>query len=135
MSINSVQLFGRLGQDPEAIWSDSGLRTKGSLAVTIDKTTTDWYALTAFGKTAEILANFVRKGEQVAIEGRLSLSGWVDGAGNPRSKAQIMVDSISLIAGNNKKASPTSSATPVLARQTVPATSTSDDDAIDQIPF
>lgn len=132
MSINSVQLFGRLGQDPEAIWSDSGLRTKGSLAVTIDKTTTDWYALTAFGKTAEILANFVRKGEQVAIEGRLSLSGWVDGAGNPRSKAEIVVDSISLIAGN-KKASPTG--TPAMARQTVPATSTSDDDAIDQIPF
>jgi single-strand DNA-binding protein len=134
MSINSVQLFGRLGQDPEAIWSDSGLRTKGSLAVTIDKTTTDWYALTAFGKTAEILANFVRKGEQVAIEGRLALSSWVDGAGNPRSKAEIVVDSISLIAGN-KKASPTGSATPVMARQTVPATSTSDDDAIDQIPF
>jgi single-strand DNA-binding protein len=134
MSINAVQLFGRLGQDPEAIWSDSGLRTKASIAVTIDKTTTDWYALTAFGKTAEILANFVRKGEQVAIEGCLSLSGWVDGAGNPRSKAEIVVDSISLIAGN-KKASPTGSATPAMARQTVPATSTSDDDAIDQIPF
>jgi single-strand DNA-binding protein len=134
MSINSVQLFGRLGQDPEAIWSDSGLRTKGSLAVTVDKTTTDWYALTAFGKTAEILANFVRKGEQVAIEGRIALSSWIDGAGNPRSKAEIVVDSISLIAGN-KKASPTGSATPVLVRQTVPTTSTSDDDAIDQIPL
>ena len=133
MSINSVQLFGRLGQDPEAIWSDSGLRTKGSLAVTIDKTTTDWYNLTAFGTNAEILANFVRKGEQVAIEGRLSLSGWVDGAGNPRSKAEIVVDSISLIAGN-KKASPTGSATPVMARQTVPAAAESHSED-DQIPF
>jgi single-strand DNA-binding protein len=134
MSINSVQLFGRLGQDPEAIWSDSGLRTKGSLAVTIDKTTTDWYALTAFGKTAEILANFVRKGEQVAIEGRLALSSWVDGAGNPRSKAEIVVESISLVAGN-PKTSPTGSKSPTPVRQTVPATSISDDEAIDQIPF
>lgn len=134
MSINSVQLFGRLGQDPEAIWSDSGLRTKGSLAVTIDKTTTDWYALTAFGKTAEILANFVRKGEQVAIEGRIALSSWVDGAGNPRSKAEIVVESISLVAGN-PKTSPTSSKSPTPVRQTVPATSISDDEAIDQIPF
>jgi single-strand DNA-binding protein len=133
MSINSVKLFGRLGQDPEAIWSDNSLRTKGSLAVTIDKTTTDWYALTAFGKTAQILANFVRKGEQVAIEGRIALSSWVDGAGNPRSKAEIVVDSISLVAGN-KKAFPTSSTTPVVARQTVPATSFADDEA-DQIPF
>ncbi|MCY7367975.1 MAG: single-stranded DNA-binding protein [Chamaesiphon sp.] len=134
MSINSVQLFGRLGQDPEAIWSDSGLRTKGSLAVTIDKTTTDWYALTAFGKTAEILANFTRKGEQIAIEGRIALSSWVDGAGNPRSKAEIVVESISLIAGN-PKTSPTSSKSPIPVRQTVPATSISDDEAIDQIPF
>lgn len=134
MSINSVQLFGRLGRDPEAIWSDSGLCTKGSLAVTIDKTTTDWYALTAFGKTAEILANFVRKGEQVAIEGRIALSSWVDGAGNPRSKAEIVVESISLVAGN-PKTSPTSSKSPAPVRQTVPATSSSDDEAIDQIPF
>ena len=134
MSINSVQLFGRLGQDPEAIWSDSGLCTKGSLAVTIDKTTTDWYALAAFGKTAEILANFVRKGEQVAIEGRLALSSWVDGAGNPRSKAEIVVESISLVAGNSKT-SPTSSKSPTPVRQTVPATSSSDEEAIDQIPF
>ena len=132
MSINSVQLFGRLGQDPEAIWSDSGLRTKASLAVTIDKTTTDWYALTVFGKNAEILANFARKGEQIAIEGRLSLSGWVDGAGNPRSKAEILVDSISLIAGN-KKAAPNVSATPVLARQTIPAAGSYSQD--EQIPF
>ena len=134
MSINSVQLFGRLGRDPEAIWSDSGLRTKGSLAVTIDKTTTDWYALTAFGKTAEILANFVRKGEQVAIEGRLALSSWVDGAGNPRSKAEIVVESISLVAGN-PKTSPIGSKSPTPVRQTVPATSISDDEVIDQIPF
>jgi Single-strand binding protein family len=117
MSINSVQLFGRLGQDPEAIWSDSGLRTKGSLAVTIDKTTTDWYALTVFGKNAEILANFTRKG-----------------AGNPRSKAEVVVESISLVAGN-PKTSPTGSKSPTPVRQTVPATSISDDEAIDQIPF
>ncbi len=134
MSINSVQLFGRLGRDPEAIWSDSGLHTKGSLAVTIDKTTTDWYALTVFGKNAEILANFTRKGEQVAIEGRLALSSWVDGAGNPRSKAEIAVESISLVAGNPKTL-PTSSKGPAPVRQTVPATSISDDEVIDQIPF
>jgi single-stranded DNA-binding protein len=75
----------------------------------------------------------VRKGEQVAIEGRLSLSGWVDGAGNPRSKAEIVVDSISLIAGN-KKASPTGSAAPVMARQTLPAAAESHSED-DQIPF
>ena len=134
MSINSVQLFGRLGQDPEAIWSDSGLRTKASLAVTIDKTTTDWYAVTAFGKNAEILANFARKGEQIALEGRLSLSSWVDGVGNPRSKAEIVIESISLIAGN-KKSSPTSSETPVLARQTLPTAATESHPEDDQIPF
>lgn len=105
MSINSVQLIGRLGENPESNWSDTGLRVTASLAVTIDKDTADWYNLTAFGKTAEILANYVRKGEQVNIQGRVSINRWVDKVTDePRSRVQIIVDRVGLIGSNSRNA-------------------------------
>ncbi len=105
MSINSVQLIGRLGENPELTWSDTGLRVTASLAVTIDKDTADWYNLTAFGKTAEILANYVRKGEQVNIQGRVSVNRWVDKVTDePRSRVQIIVDRVGLIGSNSRNA-------------------------------
>jgi single-strand DNA-binding protein len=105
MSINFVQLIGRLGENPESTWSDTGLRVTASLAVTIDKDTADWYNLTAFGKTAEILANYVRKGEQVNIQGRVSVNRWVDKVTDePRSRVQIIVDRVGLIGSNSRNA-------------------------------
>ena len=102
-SINSVQLLGRLGQDPEITWSENGIRVNASLAVTIDQDTTDWYPLTAFGKTGEILANYVRKGEQVNIQGRVSVNRWVDKVTDePRSRVQIVVDRVGLIGSNSR---------------------------------
>ena len=104
-SLNSVKLMGRLGQDPETTWSENGIRVTVSLAVTIDQDTTDWYPLTAFGKTGEILANYVRKGEQVNIQGRISVNSWDDKAtGEPRSKVQIIVDRVGLIGSNSRNA-------------------------------
>jgi single-strand DNA-binding protein len=104
-SINSIQLLGRLGQDPETTWSENGIRVTASLAVTIDQDTTDWYPLTAFGKTAEILANYVRKGEQVNIQGRVSVNRWVDKVTDePRSRVQIIVDRVGLIGSNSRNA-------------------------------
>ena len=103
--INSIQLLGRLGQDPETTWSENGIRVGASLAVTIDKDTTDWYPLTAFGKTGEILANYVRKGEQVNIQGRISVNRWDDKAtGEPRARVQIIVDRVGLIGSNSRNA-------------------------------
>ena len=102
-SINSVQLIGRLGENPESHWSDTGLRVTASLAVSIDKDTADWYPLTAFGKTGEILANYVRKGEQVNIQGRISVNHWDDKlTGEPRSRVQIIIDRVGLIGSNSR---------------------------------
>jgi single-strand DNA-binding protein len=101
MTINKVCLVGRLGANPESIWGESGCRTKASVSVRIDKDTSDWYNLTAFGKQAEILANYAKKGDQIAIEGRLQLNQWKDAVTNePKSRAEVIIDKVTLLSNS-----------------------------------
>jgi len=68
--MNYISLIGRLGQDPEVKYFESGKNvTNVSLAVRRGKDVTDWVKVTAWEKTGEILANYARKGDMIAIEG------------------------------------------------------------------
>jgi len=78
---NKVQLIGRVGQDPEITNLDAGKkRAKFSIATHENYTNakgekvenTDWHNVVAWGKTAEIIEQFVTKGKEIAVEGKLT---------------------------------------------------------------
>lgn len=102
MSLNIVNLVGRAGIDPEIKYFDSGtVKCRLTLAVnrrTSKETEPDWFELEIWGKTAEIAANYVRKGSLLGIEGSLKIDSWVDRTtGVNRSKPIIKVDKLDLL--------------------------------------
>jgi len=76
MSVNKVVLVGRLGADPEKrVSSNDTVITKFRIATDRrgrDQGQTDWHSITTFGRTAELCAQYLSKGRQVYIEGRIS---------------------------------------------------------------
>ena len=97
---NSVLLIGHLGQDPEVKKLDNGtVLTKVSLA-TNEKyrntkgeqiTTTQWHKCIAWGKTAEIMGDLLKKGKEVVVKGKLQYSQYQDKNGVNRSLSQVVV--------------------------------------------
>ncbi|MFL1896699.1 single-stranded DNA-binding protein [Aquimarina sp. 2-A2] len=96
---NKVQLIGNLGQDPEIITLDSGKKlAKFSLATNDyyynkegDKVTdTQWHQIVAWGKTAEVIENYVNKGQELAIEGKLTTRSYEDTAGAKRYITEVV---------------------------------------------
>ena len=85
-SLNKATLIGNLGRDPEVSYTQGGLAVaKFSIATTEtwkDKATgdrkdkTEWHRIVAFGRLAEICGEYLSKGKQVYIEGRLQTSSW-----------------------------------------------------------
>lgn len=72
--INNVVLVGRAGKDPEMRYFESGkVKTELSMAVTrpTKEKETDWFNVELWGKTAEVAGEYVRKGHQFGVEGRI----------------------------------------------------------------
>jgi single-strand DNA-binding protein len=100
---NKVQLIGNLGNDPEIITLDGGKKlAKFSLAPHEyyhdadgqKQTKTDWHNLVAWNKTAEIIENYVTKGKEIAIEGKLINRSWDDKEGNKRYTTEVVVSEV-----------------------------------------
>jgi single-strand DNA-binding protein len=101
MSVNKVILVGRLGADPEVRNSQSGLAiAKISLATTErvkDKDgnwneSTEWHRITAFGKTAETAGQYLVKGRQIYIEGRLKTTKYTDKNGVEKYSTEVVCE-------------------------------------------
>ena len=110
MSLNLVNLVGRAGIDPDIKYFDSGtVKCRLTLAVnrrSSKDTEPDWFELEIWGKTAEIAANYVRKGSLLGIEGSLKIDTWSDrNTGANRSKPIIKVDRLDLL-GSKKDSDP-----------------------------
>ena len=106
--INKVILVGNLGNDPETRYTQGGMAvTKVSLATTTvrkdrDGNTqekTEWHRVTFFGKLAEIAAEYLRKGSQVYVEGRISYSEHVGDDGQKRYYTDIIADEMQMLGG------------------------------------
>lgn len=102
MSINSVTLVGRAGRDPEVKYFESGsVVCKFSLAVdrrSRNSDQPDWFNLEMWGRTAEVAANYVRKGSLIGISGSLKFDQWNDRAtGALRTSPVIKVDRLELL--------------------------------------
>ncbi|MFT4848904.1 MAG: single-strand DNA-binding protein [Sediminicola sp.] len=103
---NKVQLIGNLGNDPEIITMDSGKKlAKFSIATNESYknqqgervTDTQWHNVVAWGKTAEIIEQYVTKGKEVAIEGKLTSRSYDDKEGNKRYTTEVVCNELLLL--------------------------------------
>jgi single-strand DNA-binding protein len=106
--INKVILVGNLGKDPETRYMPSGSAVTNLRIATTeswkDKTTgeqterTEWHAVAMFGRLAEIAAEYLRKGSQVYIEGKLRTRKWQDKtSGQDRYTTEIIADEMQML--------------------------------------
>lgn len=107
-SVNKVILVGNLGRDPETRYSPDGAAiTNISLATTSqwkDKSTgekreeTEWHRIAFFGRLAEVAGEYLRKGSQVYVEGRLRTRKWQDKeTGQDRYSTEIVADAMQML--------------------------------------
>jgi len=102
MSLNVVTLVGRVGGDPDVKYFESGtVKCKLTLAVnrrSKNSDQPDWFTLEIWGKTAQVAADYVRKGSQIGVTGSLKFDRWQDrSTGANRSMPVIRVDQLDLL--------------------------------------
>ena len=109
--MNKVIICGRTGQDPNVKHTtDGGQVTSFSIATTNvanrngeKKETTEWHNCVAFGRTAEIAGQYLKKGSQALVEGSLRTSKYKDKEGNERQSTNIVVNQLTLLGGKSEK--------------------------------
>ncbi len=119
MSAN-ISIIGNLGKAPETKISENGtLMASFSIASNTFKSTsegkeqkTDWFRVIAFGKQAETLARYVKKGTGLAVQGRLSFSPWLDRNGEPQAGADIILQEFQFLPGGRRGADGDAGAAP-----------------------
>ncbi len=103
---NSVRLIGHAGDDPKMVQLESGRKIANfSLATNetyIDnsgnrKSETTWHRLVAYGAVAETAEKLVRKGQEVAIEGKLNTRSWDDKEGLKHYTTEVIVDQMLMV--------------------------------------
>jgi single-strand DNA-binding protein len=112
--INKVILVGNLGQDPETRAMPSGKAVTNVRVATSDswrdkqtgeqKEQTEWHTVVFFDRLAEIAAEYLRKGSQVYIEGRLRTRKWQDKSGNDRYNTEIIANEMQMLGGRGGQA-------------------------------
>ena len=105
-SVNKVILIGNLGRDPETRYMpDGGAITNISIATTEqwkDKNgekqeKTEWHRVAFFGKLAEIAGEYLKKGSQVYVEGRLQTRKWQDKDGQDKYSTEVVANAMQML--------------------------------------
>ena len=103
MNMNNVQELGRLARDPEILLTKGGTKI-ARFTIAVDRGGknggVDWIPATAFGKTAEYLENYLRKGALVLAIGRLQTSNYTDKEGNKRFDMRLIANSVQSMKAN-----------------------------------
>ena len=103
--INKVILVGNLGADPEIRYSPGGMAVVNFSLATSEtfskdgqkQTKTEWHKIVAFGKLAEICGQYLSKGKQVYIEGKIQTRSWDDKEGNKKYTTEIVANSMQML--------------------------------------
>ena len=140
--VNKVIVVGNLGQDPETRYMPSGSAVTNVRIATNEswkdkqtgeqKDRTEWHSVAMFGRLAEIAAEYLRKGSQVYIEGKLRTRKWQDKDGNDRYTTEIIADEMQMLGGRSGGGAPAMSDSPPAS---APPPQPSGDDFDDDIPF
>jgi single-strand DNA-binding protein len=106
LGVNKVILVGNLGADPEVRYSSTGTAVANFRIATSEnwtnkeggkETRTDWHRVVAFGKLGEICAEYLRKGKQVYVEGKLRTRSWDDKEGNKRWITEVVASNMVML--------------------------------------
>lgn len=136
MSVNKVTILGRVGKDPEARYTADGNAIASASVATSEKwkdkssgemkEATEWHRIVAYGRTAEVIEQYVKKGDQLYVEGSLRAREWEDKEGNKRQTTEIKADKVVLLSKRTEEEKPKPKPKPKPS---------SLDDADDDIPF
>ncbi len=115
MSVNKVILVGRLGQNPEVRYTPSGAAVANFSVATnenwVDKSgqkqeRTEWHRIVVWGKTAENCNQFLTKGRQVYVEGRMQTRQWQDKDGQTKYTTEVQAQTVQFLGGGANEQRP-----------------------------
>lgn len=107
--VNKVILVGNLGKDPEVRHLESGVMVANFTLATSEtykdrttgerKTVTEWHNIVVWRGLAEVAEKYLKKGNQVYIEGKIRTRSWNDQEGNTRYTTEVVVDNMTMLGG------------------------------------
>ncbi|WP_150468002.1 single-stranded DNA-binding protein [Francisella sp. SYW-9] len=110
-TVNKVILLGRLGNNPEVRQTQSGTTVATiSLAtneVFKEETLTEWHRVVIFGKGAEVIQQYCKKGDALYVEGRIRTNKWQDNSGETKYSTEIVANNFQLLGSSNHDSRPT----------------------------
>jgi single-strand DNA-binding protein len=130
--MNRVTLIGRVGKDPETKALTSGTMVTTATMATTErfkdkngdkKESTEWHNLVIWGKQAEIFSKYVKKGDRVCVEGKITQRTWDDRDGNKKYRTEIVVSNFEFLMDNKSPDNKNSN-----DRNTTPPKQNADDD-------
>ena len=145
--VNKVIIVGNLGNDPDTRYMPSGTAVTNLSVATSrswkdkqsgeQKEHTEWHKVAMFDRLAEIAAEYLRKGSQVYIEGRLQTRKWQDKNGNDRWTTEIVANEMQMLGGRAGSGAPAMNDAPPASAPPPSASppSRGSDDFDDDIPF
>ena len=111
-SINKVIIVGNLGRDPETRYTTGGEAICNIAVATSDRwkdkatgeqrEATEWHRISAFGKLAEIMGQYLKKGSQVYIEGKIRTRKYTDKDGIEKFATDIIADQMQMLGGKSE---------------------------------
>ena len=113
-SVNKVFLLGTLGRDPEVRYVSNNTIPVARISLATDQRykddqgnwqdKTEWHTLVAWRRFAEIIGQYVKKGDRLCVEGHLQTSSWDDQkTGEKKYRTEIVVDDLTLLGGRNSQ--------------------------------
>ena len=107
--VNKVFLLGNVGKDPEIRTTAGGMTVASFTLATADRAKdaqgnwadkTEWHNLVAFQRTAEIIRDYVKKGTQIFVEGKIQTRSWDDKeSGQKKYRTEVLINDLSLLGG------------------------------------
>lgn len=138
--LNKAILIGNLGRDPEVRYTPSGMAIANFSIATSEnwtnkegqkETRTEWHRIVAFGRLGEICGEYLSKGRQIYIEGRIQTREWEDKEGIKRYTTEIVANQMIMLGGRDAGDGPRPQEPPIADYSGAPIQSPDDDD----IPF
>ena len=147
MSLNKVLLIGNAGRDPEIRHLESGtVNATFSLATTEkfrDRSSgelreqTEWHNIVCWRNLADLSQNYISKGSQIFVEGKIRTRSWTDQTGQKRYTTEIVADNIRLLGkrGDNQQHAAAAAQPAVQSQQYAPTNDFPAEDPSDDLPF
>src|SRR3989339_1491567 len=105
--LNKAMIIGRLGRDPEIRYTPGGVAVANFSVATSEewkdkesnekKERTEWHRIVAFGKLGEICGEYLSKGKQIYVEGRIQTRSWEDKDGNKKYTTEIVASDVQFL--------------------------------------